>query len=231
MKVYQHLKEYGILFGLMFVLNVIGRDSRYLQYATVVLIAGFIFRFAQRQGFLISSTTWIIVLMHPIVHANTMYNEKLYQSNITLDLCVHALTALLSWIEYQKHHAFTQGYLLVTFLGCLFAAGNAYFVQVPTSGVHTQPWINIFPTLSVIHFSIVNIFRDPILFGTRFLFEAGYTLLFFVLLVRGVIPVHFFQQIQYAENYFLCVLFAATITSSKQNVTKSRTLEWESQQS
>ena len=172
--------------------------------------------------------TFCVIAIHPIIHANTMYTPGFYQTNIAYDLSLHTFTAILSFMYIILIHqpkeegkkgkpTLTQTqiqeiYLFLNIIGCFFATYNAIRIQKPDSsetGEHTTPWITIFPTLSVIHFSVLNIFQENTLFQKRMLLEFLFTIAFFMILVYKLLPVSIFMAMQYAENYFTCAWWVA----------------------
>lgn len=132
------------------------------------------------------------------MHTTTFYPGR---ANITIDLWLHVLTAYLTFRSNQKNR-WVQCYLVLVFLGCIIAALHSLTLD-PESGVHTWPIITLFPTLSVIHFSVVNIWGDKIP-SWRTLMESTFTLFLFFGLVSDWIKVDMFRSCFYSELYFFC---------------------------
>lgn len=217
-----YAKQYSALFGIMCLFGLTTAIP-YAQLALLLLLLMCII-LEQVQTNKISDFhslfTLLVVGIHPFIHWATMHNEGFYQTNIAWDLALHTCTALLSlslaWSTH--HHQSVCYYLLLVLVGCVLATLDAIFFQQPDAhGEHTFPLITLFPTLSVINFSVLNIFGEKSLFNERFLLEALYTLVLFVVLWQKYLPVSYFLRMQYAETYFVCAMCVACFDAKSKN--------------
>jgi len=216
-------KQYILFFLTMMILGFCGK-SPLLQYSANLAIFFYcVGNKINKDSDWKSYLTLLVILIHPIIHDFTMYSEGYYRTNIGLDLSLHGTTAGLSYARFQEDSTsqskkqsqmakWTAYYLLLNVILCVIAALYAIFIQVPDINAerHSLPWLNIFPTLSVIHFSVINIFEEKNVFNLHSLIESIFCFTFFVLLVSHIIPVGIFMEIRIAEHYFLCSLFASS---------------------
>lgn len=151
------------------------------------------------------------VFAHACIHINMTYDEKLFVSNIWLDLILHFITALLTLYRVTQPGA--KIYLLAIVIG-------SFITLVPTFDsewiAKQSSWNYLFSTLSVCNFSVVNIFRDK-LFSKRLVFEYGFTLFLFVTLVYDIIPVYIFQSSRYVETYFASCLLVSRLFPNRKS--------------
>jgi len=222
------LKQYLFFFLTMMILAFCG-ESRFLQYSiTLTLYFYSAEKKIKKESDWKTCLTLLIILVHPIIHDFTMYNEGYYRTNIGLDLSLHGTTAFLSYARFQEitsktkksqKDKWTSYYLLLNFILCVIAALHALFLQNPDNNAerHSMPWLNIFPTLSVIHFSVMNIFEEKHVWNLHTLIESLFCFTFFVLLVLHILPIGIFMRMQIAEHYFVCSLFASSVNSKESH--------------